>query len=118
MFQGVTAVKRFKIKKGEQLIETNTFLLTFNMITLPKSVRIFYRITPVEIYVPILEFFWTNFSNESDDGEKLSLKSVSAKSSRFSEEISLSKPILATQTQFILQKSILILCAQNFIIKY
>ena len=50
--QGVTAVKRFKIKKGEQLIETNTFLLTFNMITLPKSVRIFYRITPVEIYVP------------------------------------------------------------------
>ena len=50
--QGVTAVKRFKIKKGEQLIGTNTFLLTFNMITLPKSVRIFYRITPVEIYVP------------------------------------------------------------------
>ena len=50
--QGVTAVKRFKIRKGEHLIETNTFLLTFNMITLPKSLRIFYRMIPVEIYIP------------------------------------------------------------------
>ena len=50
--QGVTAVKRFKIRKGEQLIETNTFLLTFNMVTLPKSLRIFYRMIPVEIYIP------------------------------------------------------------------
>ena len=31
-----------------------------------------------------------------DDGEKFRLESVSAKPSRFSEEISLSKPILAT----------------------
>ena len=50
--QGVTAVKRFKIRKGEQLIETNTLLLTFNMITLPKSLKIFYLNTTVEIYIP------------------------------------------------------------------
>ena len=31
-----------------------------------------------------------------DDGEKFRLKSVAAKSSRFSEDISLLKPILAT----------------------
>ena len=50
--QGVTTVKRLKIRKGEQPIETNTFLLTFNMVTLPKSLRIFYRMIPVEIYIP------------------------------------------------------------------
>ena len=50
--QGVTAVKRFRVRKGEQLIETNTLLLTFNMVTVPKSLRIFYRMVPVEIYVP------------------------------------------------------------------
>ena len=50
--QGVTAVKRFRIRKGEQLIETNTILLTFNMVTVPKSSRIFYRMVTVKIYVP------------------------------------------------------------------
>ena len=50
--QGVTAVKRFRIRKGEQLIETYTILLTFNMVTVPKSSRIFYRMVPVKIYVP------------------------------------------------------------------
>ena len=50
-----------------------------------------------------------------DDGEKFRLKSVAAKSSRFSEEISLSEPILATSTQFILQKSIFV--CSNFYYK-
>ena len=36
--QGVTACKRFKIKKDGDLIETNTLLLTFNT-TLPKSLK-------------------------------------------------------------------------------
>ena len=37
--QGVTACKRFKIKKDGNLIETNTLLLTFNTTTLPKSLK-------------------------------------------------------------------------------
>ena len=50
--QGVIAVKRFTIKKGNNTIETNTLLLTFNRITVPKSLRIFYRFIPVDIYIP------------------------------------------------------------------
>ena len=50
--QGVTAVKRFTIKKGHNTIETNTLLLTFNMINVPKSLKIFYRVIPVDVYVP------------------------------------------------------------------
>ena len=50
--QGVVAAKRFKINKDHETVETNTILLTFNMVTVPKSLRIFYRIIPVEIYVP------------------------------------------------------------------
>ena len=50
--QGVTAVKWFKIKKDYSLVETNTILLTFNSATLPSNVKIFYRIIPVELYIP------------------------------------------------------------------
>ena len=50
--QGVTACKRFTIKKDGNLIETNTLLLTFNSTSLPKSLKIFYRIIPVEVYIP------------------------------------------------------------------
>ena len=50
--QGVTACKRFKIKKDGNLIETNTLLLTFNTTTLPKSLNNFYQIIPVEVYIP------------------------------------------------------------------
>ena len=50
--QGVIAVKRFTIKKDHETIETNTLLLTFNMVTVPKTLKIFYRIIPVDIYVP------------------------------------------------------------------
>ena len=50
--QSVTAVKRFTIKKGHDTIETNTLLLTFNMINVPKSLKIFYRVIPVDVYVP------------------------------------------------------------------
>ena len=49
--QGVTAVKRFKIKKGHDLVSTNILLLTFNSVIPPKSLKIFYRIIPVEVYV-------------------------------------------------------------------
>ena len=50
--QGVTACKRFTIKKDGNLIETNTLLLTFNTTTLPKSLKRIYRIIPVEVYIP------------------------------------------------------------------
>ena len=39
--QGVIAVKRFTIKKDHEVIETNTLLLTFNSITVQKTLRIF-----------------------------------------------------------------------------
>ena len=50
--QGVTACKRFRIKKDGNLIDTNRLLLTINTTPLPKSLKIFYRIIPVEIYIP------------------------------------------------------------------
>ena len=49
--QGVTGCKRFKIKKG-QSVETNTLLLTFDRVNVPKSLKIFYRVVPVDVYVP------------------------------------------------------------------
>ena len=50
--QGVTGCKRFKIKKDGKTVETNTLLLTFNRVNVPKSLRIFYRVIPVDVYVP------------------------------------------------------------------
>lgn len=50
--QGVVAAKRFKIKKDGKQLNTNTILLTFNTTITPKSLKIFYRIIQVEIYVP------------------------------------------------------------------
>ena len=39
--QGVTARKRFKIKRDPETIETNTLLLTFNTVNIPKSLKNF-----------------------------------------------------------------------------
>ena len=50
--QGVTNVKRFKVKKGQDYVNTNTILLTFNTVVRPKSLKIFFQIIPVELYVP------------------------------------------------------------------
>ena len=50
--QGVTAVKRFKVKKGHDLIPTNTILLTFTSVLPPKTLKIFFQIIPVDLYVP------------------------------------------------------------------
>ena len=33
-------------------LDTNTILLTFNTVNVPKSLKIFYRVVPVDIYVP------------------------------------------------------------------
>ena len=50
--QGVIVVKRFKIRKGHDLVSTNTLLLTFNSVVPPKPLKIFYQIIPVEVYIP------------------------------------------------------------------
>ena len=50
--QGVTAVKRLKFKKGQDLVNTNTILITFNTVVPPKSLKIFFQIIPVDIYIP------------------------------------------------------------------
>ena len=50
--QGVTAVKRFTVKKGQDTINTNTLLLTYDSVVPPKSLKIFYQIIPVDLYIP------------------------------------------------------------------
>ena len=50
--QGVTHVKRFTIRKNNAIVNTNTLLLTFNSVVTPKTLKIFYQIIQVELYVP------------------------------------------------------------------
>ena len=50
--QGVTNIKRISIKKGEQRIQTNTYILTLNKPQTPKEVKISYCLERVEQYVP------------------------------------------------------------------
>ena len=50
--QGVTNIKRISIRKGEQQIQTNTYILTFNKPHTPNEVNIGYCIERVEQYVP------------------------------------------------------------------
>ena len=50
--QGVTNIKRISIRKGEEQIQTNTYILTFNKPQTPKDVKIGYCLERVEQYVP------------------------------------------------------------------
>ena len=50
--QGVVVCKRFTTKKDHETVQTNTLLLTFNSVSVPKSFKIFYRIVPVDVFVP------------------------------------------------------------------
>ena len=50
--QGVTAVKRFRVKKDGQLKDTNTFVFTFNTPVLPPTIKIAFLRVNVEIYIP------------------------------------------------------------------
>ena len=52
--QGVTACKRFKVRKDGNLINTNTLLLTFDTTSLPKSLKIVYRIYQLKFTFQIL----------------------------------------------------------------
>ena len=50
--QRVTNIKRISIRKGEQRIQTNTYILTFNKPQTPKEVKIGYCLERVELYFP------------------------------------------------------------------
>ena len=50
--EGVTHVKHLFTKRNESSVPTNTFIITFNKPTLPKSVRAAYLNIPVEPFVP------------------------------------------------------------------
>ena len=50
--QGVTAVKRFRVRKDGQLKDINTFVFTFNTPVLPTTIKIaFFRVN-VDVYIP------------------------------------------------------------------
>ena len=50
--QGVTAVKRFRIKKDGQLKDTNNFVFTFNTPVLPPMIKIPFLRVNVEVNIP------------------------------------------------------------------
>ncbi|XP_067685128.1 uncharacterized protein [Haliotis asinina] len=50
--QGVTSVKRFSRKLGDDIIGTNTYLFTFCLTSLPKSIKVGYFNIEVEVYIP------------------------------------------------------------------
>ena len=50
--QGVTNIKRISSRKGEERIQTNTYILIFNKPQTPKEVKISYCLGRIEQYVP------------------------------------------------------------------
>ena len=50
--QGVTNIKRISIRKSEQRIQINTYILTFNDYHTPDEVKISYCLERVEQYIP------------------------------------------------------------------
>ena len=65
--QGVLNVRRISIKKG-QIIDTNTFVVTFITPTLPKQGKIVYRLIKVELYIsnPLRCFECQRFGHHED----------------------------------------------------
>ena len=52
--QGITDAKRISIKRNNQIISTNTYILNFNTPKSPNEIKIGYLITKVETYIPNL----------------------------------------------------------------
>ena len=50
--EGVTAVRRIRIKRNNVLQDTNTIILTFNKPTVPKVVKVGFLQVKVEVYIP------------------------------------------------------------------
>ena len=47
-----SSVKRIKVRRDNELVPTNTLILTFNTPTLPDSVKAGYLHNPVVLYIP------------------------------------------------------------------
>ena len=50
--QGITNIKRISIRRGEQRIQTKTYIQTFNKLRTPNEVKIGYCLERLEQYVP------------------------------------------------------------------
>ncbi|XP_041376689.1 uncharacterized protein LOC121389145 [Gigantopelta aegis] len=50
--QDVTVVRRIKVRRNNELVPTNTFILTFSTPTLPHSIKAGYLNIPVEPFIP------------------------------------------------------------------
>ena len=50
--QNVIDVKRITIKKQSEIIETNTYILTFNSSKPPLEIKIGYTVVKVKTYIP------------------------------------------------------------------
>ena len=50
--QGVVAVKRITIRRNGEMILTNTFILTFNTPTLPKTIKAGYLVFTIDPFIP------------------------------------------------------------------
>ena len=50
--QGVTEVKRVTIKKEGKLIETNTYIMTFDQPKIPERIKVGYTMERVEQFIP------------------------------------------------------------------
>ena len=50
--QGVIDARKITIKREGRIIETNTYILTFNSPTIPKEIKIGYNINKVELFIP------------------------------------------------------------------
>ena len=51
--QGVTDIRRIFFRKGEELIQTNIYILTFNQLHTPKDVNIGNYLFRVKTHVPV-----------------------------------------------------------------
>ena len=50
--QGVTSVRRIKVRRNNELLPTNTFILTFDVPILPPSIKSGYLSIPIETFIP------------------------------------------------------------------
>lgn len=50
--QGLIDIKRVSIKKNEKIIETNTYIMTFNTPKAPKEIKIGYIIEKIDLFIP------------------------------------------------------------------
>ena len=50
--KGVTQVRRIKTKRDGKQVETNVLVLTFNTPNVPSTIKIFYRVIKVSVYIP------------------------------------------------------------------